>query len=180
MKSPVNQQDLQKQDIAPGLAALVSPVDGGIWLDLATYQRWLQRRVENEDEALPDTGSEPLAETSPQALFCPQCGALLQKYRLSSEHSARLDRCTPCHSVWIDAAEWAALVRTGSTHSLLQVLSDAGQRSIREAETRQRQHARYRERFGVDDFARLQATRDWLNAHPQRAELLAYLQKPAD
>ncbi|KAF0813878.1 hypothetical protein IGB42_01557 [Andreprevotia sp. IGB-42] len=185
MNSPTNQQPLQPLEIATGLTALVSS-DGGFWLDLEVYQRWVRAAA----DVLAASAEGPLlatapqlvfvAETSPRALCCPQCGALMQKYRLASHHPARVDRCVPCNGVWMDAAEWAALQQDGCTYRLLQIIGDAGQREIREAEARQRQQASYIERFGADDYARLQQTRDWLAAHPHRTELLAFLQKPAD
>ena len=47
---------------------------------------------------------------------------------------------------------------------------------MKEEQTRAVLDKLYREKFGADDYARIQEFRQWLATHPRRAMLLAFLQ----
>ncbi|WP_028454334.1 TFIIB-type zinc ribbon-containing protein [Chitinilyticum litopenaei] len=170
---------LQRSEIQHGLKAQVCADCGGVWLDLDEYKEWLLQTAivvhEGDFSSLVE-----VSEQSPHALFCSDCDRMLHKYRLSPQLPVRIDRCSPCGKVWLDAPEWQVLQQQGETTELLRVLNDRGQREIREMEARQRREQADLRRFGAVDYRRLQDVRSWLDSHPLRAELLAYLQKPAN
>jgi hypothetical protein len=77
--------------------------------------------------------------------------------------------------VWFDRDEWAYL-RSRSQHDEVHLFfSDPWQEKLRAEETRQRMEQIYLDRFGAEDYARLKELRAWLDQHPQRGALLAYL-----
>ncbi|WP_348945193.1 zf-TFIIB domain-containing protein [Chitinibacter sp. FCG-7] len=183
---------MQTQEVAKGLLSAVCTACAGVWLDLRVYQRWIAARQSAlTPSQLNDAAStqvlasevepeplEPVTEATPQALRCPQCQNLLQKYRIASQQAFRVDRCAPCHQVWFDAPEWRSLNEQGLLTSLTAILSDRGQRDIRAAETRERLAQMYQQRFGAADYAQAAAVREWLAQHPQRRHILAYLSAP--
>ena len=174
--------ELESREVQQGLRAEVCNQCEGVWLDLVNYQRWQKKSaltVQDDDVSafnhpLPIEAGEVI-ESSPTALFCPECSSLLQKYRLSANLPARIDRCLPCSKVWLDAAEWQLVCQQPTTTNLVQVLSDQGQRQIRTTETRERMVAIYQQRFGEADYAQIEQMRTWLAVHPQKSQLLAYL-----
>lgn len=169
---------MQAQEVAEGLSSAVCSTCGGVWLDLRVYQRWIAARqlaMKTINTATQTVSEEPVLEATPQALRCPNCQNLLQKYRIASQQAFRVDRCAPCNQVWFDAAEWRSLNSQGLLTELTSILSDRGQRDIRAAETRERMTQMYRQRFGDADYAQATAMREWLEQHPQRRQILAYL-----
>ena len=165
---------LEQREVQHGLHADACQQCDGVWLDLNQYQQWLLDSQVILHE-IDDPSVLEVAESSPNALFCPDCHGILQKFRLSANVPVRIDRCLPCHKVWLDAAEWQLLYQQEATADLLKVLSDQGQRYIRKVETRERMANVYRQRFGADDYAQAAAMREWLQQHPQRRQILAYL-----
>ncbi|TJZ66672.1 zf-TFIIB domain-containing protein [Chitiniphilus eburneus] len=167
--------ETRRESLEPGLMAEQCPTCQGTWLALEDYRRWLTQVPQQVagDEA---ANTELVEETSPRALRCPDCEQLLRKYRVAGHLKFRLDQCGACRKVWLDGEEWPALRAQGLTHSLLHILSDRGQREVRETESRERLDATWRARLGDADYAEAQRVRAWLAGHPQRALLLAYLQ----
>ncbi|HSC79894.1 MAG TPA: zf-TFIIB domain-containing protein [Chitinolyticbacter sp.] len=167
--------ETQRESLEPGLAAEQCPTCQGTWLGLDDYRHWLDQAPPLPAEAVTEA-AELVEETSPRALRCPDCAQLLQKYRVAGHLKFRLDRCGACRKVWLDGEEWPALHAQGLTHSLLHILSDRGQREVRESESRERRDATWRARLGDADYAEAQRVRAWLAGHPERAALLAFLQ----
>ncbi len=167
---------LSSREIKQGLHADVCNQCAGVWLDLNIYQNWVDSTgmIVHESQ---DPSVVEVAEFSPKALFCLDCNSLLHKYRLSAHAPVRIDRCSPCRKVWLDAAEWQLIEQQAATDDLLSVLSDRGQRHIRSTETRDRISTVYRQRFG-EDYEHIVQLRAWLETHPQRQHIMAYFNAP--
>lgn len=176
MKCPCCSTILEADTPLPQLATHRCPQGHGVWLGLNTFRDWLRRTQTPaaEGDATPVTGS--IIEDSATVLPCPDCGRMLHKYRLSDGLSNRIDRCIHCQGVWFDQGEWDLLVQQGRLLELLDILSDRGQREIRNADTRARTAERYRQRFGDETWGELQRIKAWLSTQEQRSEMWAFLQ----
>lgn len=161
---------LEPVELELGLRASGCSHCGGTLLDLAVYKSW--RDAAN---ALPTAGDPVVFEDAPGARACPDCARLMHRLRAGTRHDFRLDRCAACQSVWLDRGEWHALVAAGQAARLDQILTDAWQRQVQAEDLRARREAALREKYGADCIDELSRIRGWLDAQPQRDELLALL-----
>ena len=107
--------------------------------------------------------------------LCPEDGAFLSRYRVGTGDSITIDRCAACSGIWLDANEWDILGEHDLHEHLYDVLDPEWQDELRDAELSQVEHGSYLRQLGTDDLQRLQEVRDWLDSHPQKSELYAYL-----
>lgn len=171
------QGSLKPTLLATGLPAHQCAACEGTLLALDAYRRWL---------AHPDAASaiETTAalhglvavEDAPGARSCPRCQRLMQRLRVCTDlPDFRIDRCSPCQTVWFDRGEWQALAQDGLAWRLDEVLSDGWQRQLQQADLRQRREQALRARLGDDCLDELTRIRTWLDTQPRREELLALL-----
>lgn len=169
------QAEMSVAELSPGLSAAQCGACGAAVLDLNDYRRWRQHSP--APATAPAEGSPARADEEPQerARPCPACARLMQRYRIGSQPDFRLDACAGCQLVWLDPGEWASLAQGDLAGRLTEILSEAWQRRLRADELRERREAGLRGKYGdacIDELARI---RGWLDAHPQRDELLALL-----
>jgi Zn-finger nucleic acid-binding protein len=115
------------------------------------------------------------AEESKQALICPVTGSVMQKYRISYDSDHYLDYSPAIGGVWLDKGEWEYLKAQNLAGSLSRIFTAQWQRSIRNSNARLTFTDLYREKFGEESYSRIKEVRKWLNDHPRKADLRAYL-----
>jgi hypothetical protein len=76
--------------------------------------------------------------------------------------------------MWFDAGEWAALVERNLHDDLLQMVFDDWQREVARSERRDNTEDQFRRQLG-DDYERIREIKTWIDTHPRRSELYAYL-----
>jgi Zn-finger nucleic acid-binding protein len=146
----------------------------GIWLMASEYRQWLKSQP-------PPPSDESMTEMPiptwdvPTAKVCPNCGRLMVRYKVLPLGTLVLDRCGQCHGVWFDRAEWNVISSGKLSANVDQFFSQPWQTKIHEEEARASFEKIYRDRFGKD-YAKVREVWDWLQSHPQRSLLLAYLQ----
>ncbi|MBU0492829.1 MAG: zf-TFIIB domain-containing protein [Chloroflexi bacterium] len=174
MKCPVCQKDyFSKHELEAGLPAYKCKECEGIWVSAAQYWKWLETRSDVPEIA--DAEVQLPVEQEGPARLCPETGHFLRRYKVWPDIEFYLDRCGNCTGVWFDAGEWEAL-RSRDLHDQVHLFfSDVWQRQLREDQTRLRMTNLYREKFGEEDYARIQEIRAWLEGHAQGRALLAYL-----
>jgi Zn-finger nucleic acid-binding protein len=114
-------------------------------------------------------------EEAAQVRLCAEYGRILRRWQIWPEVPFYLERCGHCTSVWFDQGEWQALRARNLYHQVHLFFSDIWQRELWAEEMKKRLDRVYRERFGGQDYARIQEIRAWLDQHPQRGALLAFL-----
>ncbi|MBT9525071.1 MAG: hypothetical protein IV105_07415 [Rhizobacter sp.] len=160
-------------ELADDLQALQCEACAGTALNLGDYQRW---RVRSPQPLAADIVTLPQdGDADSRVRACPNCARLMQRYRPATELEFWLDRCAPCQLVWFDRDEWTALSDLGLAGRLRDVLTDAWQRQLRDDEIDQQREVALRARHGAACMDELARMRDWLDAQPQRDELLALL-----
>lgn len=175
MKCPVCQREsFGKHRLEANLPALKCTGCKGIWIPAAGYWAWLESQGEHRAKAARAPAPIPM-EVAGQAKLCPDCGHFLRRYKVWPDVPFYLDRCGHCTGVWFDQGEWRA-IRSRDLHRQVHLFfSDMWQDDLKEKETRRRFEKVYRDRFGDEDYARIKEIRAWLEQHPQRGALIAYL-----
>lgn len=176
MKCPVCRTEvLHTSKLEGGLPVSTCFQCGGNWLSSTNYQRWLEDR----SGPAPSISSErplPVEDTS-KAKLCPECGHILIRYMVSHDIDFNLDHCGNCHGVWFDQNEWEVLLRHNLHGNLHKVFNEQWQRNLMRDTLHKRQANQYRKKLGDEDFSKLQRIKKWLDEHPRRDLLLAYLNK---
>ena len=111
---------------------------------------------------------------SDKARLCPACEHLMLPYIVGYDTKVSLNRCVTCGSFWLDANEWEVLHAHNLHDNLHQITSQEWQTTIRENETLAQHETLLQMRFG-DDYAEIKRVKTWLDTHPNRSTILAYL-----
>jgi Zn-finger nucleic acid-binding protein len=145
----------------------------GVLLLLKDYRVWRDRHF----SSLPTIEPHPMSgqEQSSKARFCPLCQHLMGRYRTGDAASFWLDYCPTCDAVWLDDGEWVLLEKSGFAPYLDTLLTERWQKLIQSKKTLSYRDERLRARFGEETLAEIQRIKTWLDAHPRKKELLAYL-----
>lgn len=173
-------QTLRIQTLAEGLRVRECPACGGRWLRSDDYWRWRSRSSappgEPDGGDAPGSGAEHADEAEePKLRFCPEDGYLLARFQVGPPHGFLIDQCRNCSGIWLDSGEWEELSRGGLADRLHLVLSEEWQDEIRGARRGTREEESWRRRLGETDHARITEIKAWLDAHPRRSELYAFL-----
>jgi Zn-finger nucleic acid-binding protein len=162
--------------LEPSLNTHRCPGCGGHWIRLADYWRW---RAESGPD-LPETPPRPEDATavhdSRGIKVCPDCRHLMTAYRIGHGIPFTVDRCGHCNGTWLDRDEWTALRARNLHDDLHAFFSDEWQRHLRLDTQRFLTEQQFRRQFGDEDYARIRDLKSWIDAHPRRSELYAYLQ----
>ena len=159
-------------ELEPGLAAMSCTSCRGTALSMTSYREW-QRGQPLVSEALPV--GEPHNASDASARQCAACNRLMERLKVTPAFDFRLDRCGACQIIWLDEGEWLAIAAAGISAQLDAVLSDRGQREIREQEQQAARAAHLREKYGEDCLTEMTRIRAWLDVQPDRDVLIALL-----
>jgi Zn-finger nucleic acid-binding protein len=157
-----------------GLRAARCGMCVGVWIAAGDYQEW-RRQGGTEQGGGEDEGAAIEAQDVNVAKICPFDGHILLRYKIGRGISFSLDRCNTCNGVWLDPNEWDVLKRHGLHAELSSIFTDVWQRRVRQEERRRAIEAIYVDKLGVEDYAEIRRVRAWIQGHPQRLALLAYL-----
>lgn len=166
--------DLVTTELEPHLAAHTCAPCGGHWLRAASYWKW---RALGGAAAETNGGAIPEIEVRDHAgvLQCPDCRHILGRYRVGARVPFTIDRCRSCEGAWFDAGEWTAL-RAGEFHLRLhEIFTDEWQKQVRDEHRKEREEAQWERQLGTADHRRMRHVRAWIDEHPKRSELYAYL-----
>lgn len=146
-------------------------VCGGNWVLIEDYVAWKERHPEHTFSEKADFEIE---ETK-NAMLCPMTGSIMQKFRLTHDSDRRLDYSPSVGGVWLDKGEWEYLKQEQLAGSLNSIFTAHWQKSIRDDSAKNTLSELYRERFGEESYTKAQEMREWLNAHPRKADIRAYI-----
>jgi len=156
------------------LKAVACPECGGHWVSHANYAAWL----EGHGETLPERPFSEITfdvEDVHEAKICPDCGKILLKYKVGHGLDFFVDHCSGCGGIWLDRNEWAALQEKNLHDELHKVFSTSWQSQVRGEQMHDRLDQAYANRFGADDYKRAKEVRQWLQDHPQKEALVAFI-----
>jgi Zn-finger nucleic acid-binding protein len=157
------------------LTARRCPSCNGHWIRSADFWRWRAHLR----EPLPETtasGSSAAAPETGGLRLCPDCNHVLARYRVGHGVGFTIDHCRNCEGAWLDGGEWDALRVRNLHDDLPRIFDETWQHAVKRDVQEQTTEDSFRRRLGEADYQRARDFRDWLDPHPKRSELLAYLQ----
>jgi Zn-finger nucleic acid-binding protein len=158
------------------LPAYVCKRCGGNWISSREYWRWL----EAHGPTLPEKAYEgpDIAPADTQEIkICPECKHLMLRYKVGHGTGIALDQCGGCNGLWLDGGEWDALKGRNLHDEVHLVFTAPWQSAVRREESRTRLEAIHRRRLG-EDYEEVKRIRTWIDRHPERAQILAFLTDP--
>lgn len=150
------------------------PACGGTWLRSADYWRWRAEHPRNVPPPSPDEISLERSE-EPELKSCPEDAYVLARFRVGPGDSFSIDQCRTCGGVWFDPGEWGLLEDEGLHLHLHHVLSEEWEEELKEVERRRDERERWIRQLGEENFERISEVKAWLDDHPKRSELYAFL-----
>lgn len=177
MKCPVcKTEELDFSALESNLTSRHCVKCGGNWIPSFEYWKWR----EQHKESLPGKPAEQTVPPTPVtsaliAKLCPECNKILIKYRVGFGASFSIDQCGNCGGVWFDKNEWEALKARDLHDDVYMILTAPWQDQVRSQESRRVQEKLYRRKFGDEGFNEIQRIKAWLDGHPLKQEILAYL-----
>ena len=115
------------------------------------------------------------APSEPGLRFCPEDGYVLARYEVGSPHAFLIDQCRNCAGVWCDPGEWEALSEGGLAEHLHLILSEEWQDELAAAGRAAAEGEQWLRQLGAEDLTRISEIKAWLDGHPKRSELYAFL-----
>lgn len=169
-KTPV----LRPRQLEENLEAFNCPQCNGHWIQGLEYWKWLELHGENLPERENAEGEIVVSETK-EIKNCPECKRFMVKYLVGHGVAFSLDQCSACKGLWFDTNEWEALVGRNLHDDIHAVMTAPWQAEAVKQQTRRRLEQIYTAKYGAEDYAEIKRIRRWLDAHPRKYELLAYL-----
>jgi Zn-finger nucleic acid-binding protein len=176
MRCPADGGSLTRVRLDAALPAFQCESCSGHWLRFGDYLGWREHQPANVPEvpsAEPPTQSE---SRDSGVRRCPDCAALLTRYRIGHGVPFALDQCDRCNGIWLDGDEWEALRARGLHDDLNRVFGPGWQHQVRSEEERARTDAQFSRQLGEESFRRTREFAEWMAASEHRSEILAYLQ----
>ena len=151
---------------------------GGNWIKLEDYLRWRETAAPElltQPEGVNVSEMEAEADETKRAVMCPVHGTIMLKYRISKDHSHRIDINPAINAIWLDKGEWALIKAEGLSGSLNKIFTAPWQRNIKEQNAADVLDASYRNQLGDEDYEKLKEMRAWLDDKEKRNIMVAYL-----
>ncbi|UTA48056.1 zf-TFIIB domain-containing protein [Simiduia sp. 21SJ11W-1] len=156
--------------LEPGLRAHECNHCGGHWLYVEDVVQW-----KAGGGKLGELDQMPEVEETASALTCPVTGRLMQKYRIVSGSSHKLDYSPHTGGLWLDKGEWSLLKEYALAGSVGNIVTEHWQRKIRTEDAKASLEAVYRRKFGEANYRKLAEIRNWLADQENCAEMRAFL-----
>ncbi len=149
---------------------------GGNWIKLEDYIKW-HNTQQPQQAVVDEIGVEVDAIESRQALLCPETGAIMTKFKITSDTDHRIDWCSQSASIWLDKGEWELLKKKGVADKLNQIFSRQWQAKIMAETARNTREAQLIEKLGEENYSRLKLVRTWLHeqSDENKAIMISFL-----
>lgn len=121
------------------------------------------------------SAAEVVGPDSDGGKLCPGCGRFMTRMRVSLDLPFHIDRCGACAGMWFDPGEWEQLRARGLHLRLHALFAESWQNHLQQQQRRLQHEARYRALLGEEFYAKARDMKQWLDVHPQRGVVLAYL-----
>jgi Zn-finger nucleic acid-binding protein len=176
MKCPVcKTEELLLSELETHLMSRHCSKCNGNWIPSFEYWKWreLVRESLPQKEATP---SSPNPSTGVLvAKICPECRGILIRYKVGHGFSFSIDQCGNCRGVWFDKDEWEALRSRNLHDDVYTIFTGPWQAQVRKQEADRNQEQIYVKKFGKEGFEEVIRMKEWIEAHPFKQEIIAYL-----
>lgn len=147
----------------------------GHLIALIAYRDWMERHQ------LPEVkdGASLQPDDTTVAMQCTRCHRLMTKYSYDSA-GHKLDYCSHCDDVWLDAGEWAYLRAIKLAGELPAILTEPWQRKLKQQQLEKNSAQRWERRFGSDTYDKVATFRQWLWSQDNAQSIVDYISRPLD
>jgi len=186
MRCPVCKTvSLENIELADHLAGEQCPSCGGVFIRAKGYWDYLaslgHQSPRDFPPELPAEAAAQLPVTeSAVAKLCPGCSHFLTRYPIGHGVSFHLEHCQACGSFWLDRNEFPIL-QSRNLHERLHLITAAPWQHQLDDEKRQGVYEHtFLQKLGPATYGEIKRIKAWLDTHPQKAELYAYLTPRTD
>lgn len=165
---------LEDKELELGLKGYVCNQCRGCWVRYDDYERWRKSDMQSVSPIHNDPEFN-LEYDNKKANFCPDCGRILIKYKVSGNLPFYVDHCETCNGLWLDRCEWESIVDNNLQDKVKDFFTQPWQEKIRKEMTAQRFEEVYQQKFGKADYEKLKEIREWICNSDKRDEIIAYL-----
>lgn len=162
-----------------GLEAFRCAESGGHYIPSQAYLQWLQQQPARLPHLPEPAEPAELAVDSSNALFCPESGTLMSRFKVGHGFVFSIDRSIT-GGVWLDGGEWEALRQRKFHDEIHLVFTAPWQKHVRTAQTQAAYEETLRSSLGPELLERLTKLRSELMDHPHKNLALAYLEEKAN
>lgn len=174
MKCPSCKSLLKPIKLESSLPARKCIQCNGVLIDLLSYREWAENYDLKKEKNPPQLKE---VEDTLNAKVCPKCSKIMLKFRIDGSSSNKVDVCTNCDEAWLDEGEWELLGSLSIQHKLNSIFTEPWQRNIRNNEAQVAYEQRFKEVLGLEQFQKLSEVKQWIDKHPNKADLIRYLLK---
>ena len=176
MKCPVcKNYALAAKELEQNLSSQNCPNCRGRWIGSFQYWKWRQASGKSIAETPSSDESDLPVKDSSNAKLCPECGHFLRRYPVGHDIDFSLDRCGNCGGMWFDQNEWEVLKNRNLRDDVHKIFSEIWQRQLKDQQHQAEMEAFYKKKFGPDDYHKALDIKSWLDAHPNKSALRAFL-----
>ena len=147
----------------------------GQWISGEHYRVWRERQPAGDGLPASPAGGAVEVHDSPAAKLCLDCGRLMGRQRAAAELAFSIDRCNTCGGIWLDANEWDALRAHDLENKIHLIFSTAWQAKLKRDDQHRQTIERLGRKLGEADLAELLRVKTWIDKHPLRVEIRAFL-----
>lgn len=175
MKCPVCRSiSLESTELETGLRSYHCGGCNGNWIRFQDYDEWKRNHTEFEIKP-PLPGQCGLEYDFKKPCLCPDCGAIIIKYKISSKIPFSIDHCSSCNGAWLDCNEWETLVQNNLYQQMNEFFTEPWQDQLKKDMTVLRFEEHYRNKFGEAEYEKLKGVREWVQASKLRSEMIAFI-----
>ena len=162
-------------ELNPNLVSRKCDTCGGQWISSFEFWRWFESNRIQRQETPAAYALNAASKETKSVKTCPECGHILAKYKVGHSLNFSLDRCGNCGGTWFDRNEWEILQSSELRDKIHLIYSAAWQQQVRKEDRAGHLQKLFAERIGEKDYIEIQRIKKWLDKHPHRQVLRAFL-----
>jgi Zn-finger nucleic acid-binding protein len=147
---------------------------GGHWILVEDFVDWKKQNLDHAFIQETDWSEDQSIDTT-NALLCPVTGVIMRKIKITTNTNHRIDYSHTVGGIWLDKGEWELLKSEEIAGQLNSIVTKEWQNKLRTENTTHNFADFYEQKFGQEEYEKLKEIRAWLDTHPKRADLKAYL-----
>lgn len=166
---------MHRNQLEADLTAYECSQCSGRWIASYQYWQWQEKSGKSLLASSASDNTSLAVQDNPKAKLCPECGHFLRRFPVGHGVEFLLDHCGNCGGIWFDKNEWEVLKSCGLHDDVHKIFSEIWQNQVRQEQQTRAVEEMYKTRFGPADYAKITDIKQWLQTHPLRSELLAFL-----
>lgn len=164
---------LRPTKLAYGLPSFSCKSCGGSLLEILGYRMWCDKNSAGQDKK--KISVEANTSDSRQTLVCPKCSNIMTKFQIARDTENKIDLCNNCGRFWLDGGEWNLLEQINLENEITNIFNEPWQSAIRKDQSNDAFEEKYQKIVGAADYRKMKDFRDWLASHPNRDEIINYI-----